>query len=268
MTKALCRATALLAAAAAGAMLAGPRPAAGQDMPLREFVPAGDGWKFLGAGKRPAPAFKLHGFATFGGFGGFGGCNGCFNGFGGVPRFGTGIGGFGGTPAPLGFGGFHGYRTGTVAALDGVPTGYSFDLAGQTYAIHAPPFNAPAAAVLTPDGTTLYVGLTKPDTHLWVYPAGRPGVSPTGHRYAQLRTPAGRGTTVSSLTADESGRVYAATPEGVQVFDPTGRLCGVLAPPAKGTIDLLAWDGPKRDRLTVWVGDLKYTRPMSTTGTK
>ena len=70
-------------------------------------------------------------------------------------------------------------------------------------------------------------------------------------------------TDVSSLTVDMAGRIYAATPLGVQVFDPTGRLSGVLLPPARGEMKLLGWE---KDVLVVWIGERKYTRKMNAMG--
>ena len=70
---------------------------------------------------------------------------------------------------------------------------------------------------------------------------------------------------VTSLTTDKDGRIYAATEIGVQVFDPTGRLCGVLTPAAPGKPERLAFDG---DKLTLWIGNTKYARKLNTTGVK
>ncbi|MBN9523606.1 hypothetical protein J0H58_34695 [bacterium] len=89
---------------------------------------------------------------------------------------------------------------------------------------------------------------------------------PNGPRspYAPLRVPP-RGTPkVTELAADCAGRIYAATPVGVQVFDPTGRLCGVVAPPVFGAgVDLLWFEG---DRLVVAVNGTRYTRKLRTAG--
>jgi len=59
---------------------------------------------------------------------------------------------------------------------------------------------------------------------------------------------------------DAQGRIYAGTTLGIQVFDPTGRLCGVLALPAEGEPEHLGWEGESKDRLVVWIGDKKYAR--------
>lgn len=272
MTKTLARAAAALAVVSVGVMLVGPRPAAGQDMPLRDFVPDGETWKLLGAGRRPASPFKLTvlgqpvlgGTAFNGGGPGPGGAAFGGNGFGGQPGGFSGqpasFRGFGGQPIPLGFGG-------SPPLPDGRPAAFALDLAGTAYTVEAPADNPPAAAVLTPDRMTLYVGLTKPDTHVWAFAVRPAGAPLTGSRYAQLRTAARQtGTAVTSLTTDAAGRIYAGTSDGVQVFDPTGRLCGVLPLPAKGSADLLAWEGDEQDRLILWMGDLKYARKMGTTG--
>ena len=55
----------------------------------------------------------------------------------------------------------------------------------------------------------------------------------------------------------------AATPSGIQVFDPTGRLCSELLWPARSEPAHIAFEG---DRLTVWTGSEKYTRKLNTTG--
>ena len=82
--------------------------------------------------------------------------------------------------------------------------------------------------------------------------------------YAELRVKRGEKTIeVTWLTADTDGRIYAATEIGVQVFDPTGRLCGVLTPAAKGVPELMTFEG---DQLTMWIGDTKYTRKLNATG--
>ena len=74
-----------------------------------------------------------------------------------------------------------------------------------------------------------------------------------------------QGIRVTWLAGDRDGRIYAATDIGVQVFDPTGRLCGVLTPAATGAPEAMAFEG---DKLTLWVGDEKYTRKLNTAGAK
>lgn len=81
--------------------------------------------------------------------------------------------------------------------------------------------------------------------------------------YAPLRPSATGAIRVTELAADKDGRIYAATPVGVQVFDPTGRLCGVIHPPTPAGLDLMWFEG---DRLVVAVGGVRYVRQLRTTG--
>ncbi|QJW95904.1 hypothetical protein FTUN_3458 [Frigoriglobus tundricola] len=120
------------------------------------------------------------------------------------------------------------------------------------------------STVRSASGGTIYVsGL---DTnYLWAYPANAKGVAGIGARYCPLRTRPGEPGAPCSLTADKGGRIYAATEIGVQVFDPDGRLCGVMTPAAEGKPENLAFEG---DTLTLWIGDTKYARKLNTTGAK
>lgn len=83
--------------------------------------------------------------------------------------------------------------------------------------------------------------------------------------YCPLRVKTGEAALVTALTADREGRIYAATPLGIQVYDPTGRLCGVLHPPAAGSINDLRFEA---DRLVAWIGDTKHTRKLRTASVK
>ena len=66
------------------------------------------------------------------------------------------------------------------------------------------------------------------------------------------------------MAVDRAGRWYVASALGVQVFDPTGRLCGVLPKPRPDkplTSCVLA--GEKRDELHVTNGDAIYRRKLA-----
>jgi enterochelin esterase family protein len=69
------------------------------------------------------------------------------------------------------------------------------------------------------------------------------------------------------MTSDTIGRYYVTTALGVQVFDPTGRLCGVLnkPQPEKGLTSIVL-AGPKRDLLYVTNGDKIFRRKVQATG--
>jgi gluconolactonase len=101
---------------------------------------------------------------------------------------------------------------------------------------------------------------------VWAYPAPQSAELVAGAPYCPLRlTHKKGGIAVTGLITDHDGRIYAATELGVQVFDPTGRLCGVLTPAARGRPDHMAFEG---DHLTMWIGNTKYTRKLNTLGAR
>ena len=130
----------------------------------------------------------------------------------------------------------------------------------------------------SPDGSVYFTG-EKLDSFVRAYNATKELtiVSP----YAQLRieqsydndkkAQAKRNTdppklAVTALMVDSNGRIYAGTKLGVQIFDPTGRLCGVLALPTPGDPEHLGFEGSAKDQLSMWIGDKKFTRTMLATG--
>ena len=118
----------------------------------------------------------------------------------------------------------------------------------------------------SPDGQTMFFAAPVPRRFIDAAPRQADGGYGPFKPYAPLRTRRGEQTIeVTGLATDKDGRIYAATEIGVQVFDPTGRLCGVLTPAAPGVPKHLAFEG---DQLTLWTGDTKYTRKFSAAGTK
>ncbi len=134
---------------------------------------------------------------------------------------------------------------------------------------------------ISPDGSVKFSGV-KLDSFVHAYNiAGESTVLPSGGPYAPLRieqaydndkkAQAKRKTdppklAVTSLLVDSAGRIYAGTKIGIQIFDPTGRLCGVLALPATGGPEHLGFEGSAKDQLVVWIGGKKFTRTMQATG--
>jgi enterochelin esterase-like enzyme/sugar lactone lactonase YvrE len=69
------------------------------------------------------------------------------------------------------------------------------------------------------------------------------------------------------MTTDTLGRYYVTTALGVQVFDPTGRLCGVLDKPQPDKpLSSCVLAGPGRDLLYVTNGDKIFRRKVQATG--
>jgi hypothetical protein len=124
-----------------------------------------------------------------------------------------------------------------------------------------PPHTTPSA-----DGGTAFVGSAN-QQFLLACPLVEGYVHFTrGAPYAELRTRRGeKGIDVTGLSTDKDGRIYAATDIGVQVFDPTGRLCGVLTPAASGKPEAMTFEG---NNLTLWIGETKYARKLNAQGVK
>lgn len=66
------------------------------------------------------------------------------------------------------------------------------------------------------------------------------------------------------MTVDRAGRWYVTSALGVQVFDPTGRLCGVMPKPrADKPLTSCVLAGSNRDHLYVTNGDAVYRRKLA-----
>jgi sugar lactone lactonase YvrE len=68
------------------------------------------------------------------------------------------------------------------------------------------------------------------------------------------------------LTVDKDGRLYAASALGVQIFDTTGRMSGVLLQPARAAATALTFGGPDHDRLYAAFGGQVYFRKTKVKG--
>ena len=62
------------------------------------------------------------------------------------------------------------------------------------------------------------------------------------------------------MATDAQGRYYVTSAVGLQVFDPTGRLCGVLPPPQAKPMVSVELSGPGLSYLFVCCGDKIYRR--------
>jgi hypothetical protein len=140
------------------------------------------------------------------------------------------------------------------------------------------PVREASALALTPDGGTLLVG-DAAGKHVWAYRVDKDGTLCAGEKYITLRTlpyvaatlkemPADPRSDVAAFAFDAAGRIYAATKFGVQVFDPTGRLCGVLAQPALATTTAMSFGGANNDDLFIICGGDVYSRKLSATAAK
>jgi hypothetical protein len=136
------------------------------------------------------------------------------------------------------------------------------------------PLKEPTCAVVALGGSTLLVA-DAADRYVWAFQIQKDGSIGPGDRYCRLRV---RGddrrkrvtpeeaylAEPTAMTIDGANRTYVATNFGIQVFDPTGRLCGVFTAPP-GHVTELAFDG---DRLFARAGDKVFVQKMLATGTK
>ena len=126
--------------------------------------------------------------------------------------------------------------------------------------------NAPNGIGLSPDHGMLavseYVG-----SNVWVYRINGDGTLSGGDRYMELRTPVGSSRSEGDgMVVDADGRYYVTSAVGIQMFDWTGRLGGVIArPQPKGTVSV-ALAGPELSYLYACSSDKVYRRKLKVKG--
>jgi enterochelin esterase family protein len=70
------------------------------------------------------------------------------------------------------------------------------------------------------------------------------------------------------MTSDAQGRYYVSSHLGVQVFDPTGRMCGVLPNPGDKGMTSVGFAGPNMEFMYVTCGDKIYRRKVQANGNR
>lgn len=127
---------------------------------------------------------------------------------------------------------------------------------------------APSGVTLWGDQGTLVVG-DAAGKHLWAFRIDKDGGLSQKDRYYTMRvrsdprtqdkiaaTPSG----AAGMTEDLAFRLYAAGTEGVHIYDPTGRLNGVLLKPGDTPPTAVAFGGAGHDVLYVACGDKVFAR--------
>ena len=69
------------------------------------------------------------------------------------------------------------------------------------------------------------------------------------------------------MTVDDRGRLYVSTYAGIQMFDPTGRMGGVILKPQKKFLSNVVFGGPKFQTMYVTCTDRVYRRKVKPKGT-
>ena len=124
----------------------------------------------------------------------------------------------------------------------------------------------PLGIVLWPDESTLVVADTM-TPYLWTFRVETDGSLSFKQPYYMLRMIPGRaGSGADGMTIDSAGRLYVCTYAGLQVFDPTGRLCGVILKPQPAFLSNVVFGGPDLNTLYVTSSDKVYRRKTQAAG--
>jgi enterochelin esterase family protein len=126
--------------------------------------------------------------------------------------------------------------------------------------------NAPNGITLSPDQRSLAVSEYK-GTNAWVFRVGADGALSNGSRSMELRTPAGRADSGGDgSTTDTQGRYYVTSHLGIQVFDATGRLAGVIPKPTSKSCVSVAFAGTDHAYLYACAADKVFRRKTQANG--
>ncbi len=126
--------------------------------------------------------------------------------------------------------------------------------------------NKPNGIGLSPDGKSLIVS-EYGGTNAWSFMVNPDGTLWAGERYLELRAPANRPDSGGDgLTVDQEGRPFITSYVGIQMFDATGRLGGVIAKPSDKACVSVAFAGPDRSWLYACASDKVFRRKTLTKG--
>ena len=126
--------------------------------------------------------------------------------------------------------------------------------------------SGPNGICLSPDMGILTVS-EYTGTKVWAF-AIQPGKGAShGDTYMTMRSPSdGSNCRGDGMTVDTEGRFYVTTAIGLQMFDATGRISGVIASPSKAGMSNVAFSGPGRNYLYATCGDAIYKRKTKAKG--
>jgi gluconolactonase len=125
-----------------------------------------------------------------------------------------------------------------------------------------------------PNGITLSVDETSlavsdyGGTNIYVMRLEADGSLQFKEPYMTARTSPGKADNVSldGMTTDTLGRYYVTTALGVQMFDPTGRISGVIPRPQNKSLVSVVFSGPDLHYMYVACGDKIYRRKTQAQG--
>jgi gluconolactonase len=104
--------------------------------------------------------------------------------------------------------------------------------------------------------------------HVWTWQIQADGSLMGGAPFMTMRLATGKESAQGDgSTTEAKGRYFVTTELGVQIFDPAGRLAGIIdKPDPAGKIVSVEFAGPNHDILYVAAGDKIYARQLKTPG--
>ncbi len=126
--------------------------------------------------------------------------------------------------------------------------------------------NAPNGITLSPDQGTLAVSEYR-GTNVWTFRVSADGSLDAGARTMTLRTPLNKADSGGDgSTTDTAGHYYVTSHIGIQMFDSTGRIGGIIAKPtAKGCVSI-TFAGPGHAFLYACASDKIFRRKTQAKG--
>ena len=126
--------------------------------------------------------------------------------------------------------------------------------------------NRPNGITLSPDQGTLAVS-DHGGIYVWVYRIEADGSLGFEMPYMTMRSPGpGQIARGDGMATDHKNRYYVTSAEGLQMFDPTGRMGGVIAKPQNKPLVSVSFAGKDLSYLYVCCGDKVYRRKTKSKG--
>jgi enterochelin esterase family protein len=126
--------------------------------------------------------------------------------------------------------------------------------------------NKPNGIGLSPDSKFLFVSESG-GTNVWSFLVNPDGTLWAGERYMELRAPVNRPESGGDgMVVDHEGRPFITSHVGIQMFDPTGRLGGVIAKPSDKACVSVTFAGADRSWLYACASDRVFRRKTLTKG--
>jgi enterochelin esterase family protein len=125
----------------------------------------------------------------------------------------------------------------------------------------------PNGITISPDERTLVVS-EYGGKHVWTWRIEDDGTLTGGAPYMTMWLPVGKETASGDgATTESKGRFFVTTELGVQIFDPAGRLAGIIAKPTpQSKVVSVEFAGKDHSTLFIASGDKIFARQLKVTG--